>query len=175
MRNALRAWITDYAKGDNLGGFWRLYRRRQHAKNRLTRNILTFLLNRAARRHGGYLGNGAVIEGFLSLPHGLHGVYISRYARIGSNCRIYQNVTIGETDGKAPQIGDHCLIGAGAVVIGGIRIGSHVKIGAGPWCIPMWTIFAPSWRSRPASYGRSDPPCLFQKNGALAPDGLGSN
>ena len=52
MRNALRAWITDYAKGDNLGGFWRLYRRRQHAKNRLTRNILTFLLNRAARRHG---------------------------------------------------------------------------------------------------------------------------
>ena len=98
MRNALRAWITDYAKGDNLGGFWRLYRRRQHAKNRLTRNILTFLLNRAARRHGGYLGNGAVIEGFLSLPHGLHGVYISRYARIGSNCRIYQNVTIGETD-----------------------------------------------------------------------------
>lgn len=56
MRNALRAWITDYAKGDNLGGFWRLYRRRQHAKNRLTRNILTFLLNRAARRHGGYLG-----------------------------------------------------------------------------------------------------------------------
>ena len=131
MRNALRAWITDYAKGDNLGGYWRLYRRRQHAKNRLTRNILTFLLNRAARRHGGYLGNGAVIEGFLSLPHGLHGVYISRYARIGSNCRIYQNVTIGETDGKAPQIGDHCLIGAGAVVIGGIRIGSHVKIGAG--------------------------------------------
>ena len=37
------------------------------------------------------------------------------------------------------------------------------------------TIFAPLWRSRPASYGRSDPPCLFQKNGALAPDGLGSN
>ena len=175
MRNALRAWITDYAKGDNLGGFWRLYRRRQHAKNRLTRNILTFLLNRAARRHGGYLGNGAVIEGFLSLPHGLHGVYISRYARIGSNCRIYQNVTIGETDGKAPQIGDHCLIGAGAVVIGGIRIGTMSKSAPEPWCIPMWTIFAPSWRSRPASYGRSEPPCLFQKNGALAPDGLGSN
>ncbi|WP_297984402.1 DapH/DapD/GlmU-related protein, partial [uncultured Oscillibacter sp.] len=34
-------------------------------------------------------------------------------------------------DRKAPQIGDHCLIGAGAVVIGGIKIGDYVKIGAG--------------------------------------------
>ena len=34
-------------------------------------------------------------------------------------------------DRKAPQIGDHCLIGAGAVVVGGITIGDFVKIGAG--------------------------------------------
>ena len=77
------------------------------------------------------MGKTAVIEGFLSLPHGLHGVYISRDARIGSGCRIYQNVTIGEVEGRAPQIGRNCLIGAGAVVVGGIRIGDGVKIGAG--------------------------------------------
>ena len=32
---------------------------------------------------------------------------------------------------KAPVIGDNCLIGAGAVIIGGIKIGSNVKVGAG--------------------------------------------
>ena len=32
---------------------------------------------------------------------------------------------------QAPTIGDNCLIGAGAVVVGGIRIGNGVKIGAG--------------------------------------------
>ena len=36
---------------------------------------------------------------------------------------MYQNVTIGEVEGKAPQIGRNCLIGAGAVVVGGILIG----------------------------------------------------
>lgn len=40
-------------------------------------------------------------------------------------------MTIGEVDRCAPVIGDNCLIGAGAVLLGGIRIGSNVKIGAG--------------------------------------------
>ena len=50
---------------------------------------------------------------------------------MGDNCLIYQNVTIGEVNRKAPVIGDNCLIGAGAVLIGDIKIGSFVKIGAG--------------------------------------------
>ncbi len=40
-------------------------------------------------------------------------------------------MTIGEVSGKAPQIGDGCLIGAGAVLVGDIRVGNCVKIGAG--------------------------------------------
>lgn len=50
---------------------------------------------------------------------------------IGKDCWIYQNVTIGESNRKAPVIGDGCLIGAGAVIVGDVRIGNHVKIGAG--------------------------------------------
>lgn len=64
-------------------------------------------------------------------PTGCTGIYISRYAKIGRGCRIYQNVTIGEVGGKAPEIGENCLIGAGACIVGGVRIGSNVKIGAG--------------------------------------------
>ena len=71
------------------------------------------------------------MKGRPTLPHGLQGIFISRYASVGEGCLIYQNVTIGEVNRKAPVIGDHCLIGAGAVLIGNIRIGDRVKIGAG--------------------------------------------
>lgn len=128
---SIRERITDYSLGNDLRRFWRLFYRRERAKTSFLRHLLTFFINRSAHKHGGYIGNGAVIEGIPSLPHGLHGIYISRYAHIGTGCRIYQGVTIGEVDGKAPVIGDRCLIGAGACLIGNIRIGDNVKIGAG--------------------------------------------
>lgn len=128
---SFRENIAEYSKGNSLRRFWRLFRRQKKVKNRLARDILTFLLSRSAHRHGGYIGPGAVICGIPSLPHGLHGVFISRYAVVGENCRIYQNVTIGEVNRKAPEIGSGCLIGAGAVLVGNIKIGSNAKIGAG--------------------------------------------
>lgn len=56
-------------------------------------------------------------------------------AVIGDNCSILQNVTLGGT-GKAdedrhPKIGNGVLIGAGAKVIGNIKIGDCARIGAG--------------------------------------------
>lgn len=88
-------------------------------------------MSRSAHRHGGYVGPGAVFLGRPSLPHGLHGIFVSRYAVVGKDCLIYQNVTIGEVNGKAPVIGERCLIGAGAVIVGDVTIGNDVKIGAG--------------------------------------------
>ena len=128
----IRRRIIDYSRGNNLHHFWRLYRiRKKTGSDGIVHDILTFLLSGCAHRHGGYIGPDTVIKNNLSLPHGLHGVFISRYAQIGENCCIYQNVTIGEIDRKAPVIGNNCLIGAGAVIIGDIRIGDNVKIGAG--------------------------------------------
>ena len=128
----IRREIIDYSRGNNLRIFWWLYRQQKKGKQEgLLHDIFTFLLSRNAHRHGGYIGPDAVIEGKLSLPHGLHGIFISRYAKIGEGCCIYQNVTIGEVNRKAPVIGDGCFIGAGAVLIGDIKIGNQVKIGAG--------------------------------------------
>ena len=126
-----RETLIDYSRGNDLRGFWRLYRRQQRARTRLGRDFWTFFLSRSAHRHGGYVGPGAVFAGEPSLPHGLHGVFVSRYAVVGRGCRIYQNVTIGEVDGQAPVLGDGCLIGAGAVLVGGIRVGNRVRVGAG--------------------------------------------
>lgn len=126
-----RRKIIEYSKGNNLQGFWRFYRLQKAAKHLYSRNIFTFLMSRSAHRHGGYVGPDTVFQDIPTLPHGLHGIFISRYAVIGKNCWIYQNVTIGEVNRKAPVIGDGCIIGAGAVIVGDIRIGSNVKIGAG--------------------------------------------
>lgn len=127
----LREKLMDYSLGNNLGLYWRLFRLRERTGQGMFADALTFLLNRMADRRGGYIGRGAKIAGIPSLPHGLHGIYISRYAAIGADCRIYQNVTIGEVGGKAPSIGNGCLIGAGAVLVGDIRVGDGAKIGAG--------------------------------------------
>ncbi|KAM7525295.1 hypothetical protein LguiA_015197 [Lonicera macranthoides] len=63
------------------------------------------------------------------------GVVIGETAVIGDNVSILHNVTLGGT-GKGtgdrhPKIGDGVLIGAGAEVLGNIRVGSGAKIGAG--------------------------------------------
>ncbi len=128
---SIRARIDDFSKGDGLGLFWRWFAWRGRTSSRLVRDVLSFFLARMARRHGGYIGRDAVIRGVPTLPHGLHGIYISRYASIGADCWIYQNVTIGEAGRRAPPIGERCLIGAGAVLVGGIKIGNDVRIGAG--------------------------------------------
>lgn len=128
---SIRETLIDYSKGDNLRLYWRLFRWREQIRRKPIQDVLTFFLNRMAHHHGGYIGNGTTFRGIPVLPHGLRGVFISRYAHIGSGCWIYQNVTIGEVERNAPQIGDHCLIGAGAVIVGNIKIGNYAKIGAG--------------------------------------------
>ena len=127
----IRRKVIDYSRGDNLNYFWRLYRLQKKARFRVIRDILTFLMSRSAHRHGGYIGPDTVFMGVPELPHGLHGIFVSRFAVIGEDCRIYQNVTIGEVNRKTPIIGRNCLIGAGAIVLGDIKIGENVKIGAG--------------------------------------------
>ena len=65
------------------------------------------------------------------LPHP-NGVVIHPAVRIGPNCMIFQQVTLGvggPLDG-APQVGGHVDIGAGAKLLGGIVIGDHARIGA---------------------------------------------
>ena len=68
------------------------------------------------------------------MPH-LNGIFIHENASLGEYCTIFQQVTIGANEHKsnpmkAPQIGNHVYIGAGAKILGDIVIGDNVKIGA---------------------------------------------
>jgi serine O-acetyltransferase len=70
------------------------------------------------------------IGGGLLIPHP-NGIVIHPDASIGVNCLIFQQVTLGTRLGTGvPVIEDHVDIGAGAKVLGGIRIGARVTIGA---------------------------------------------
>lgn len=71
------------------------------------------------------------ITGGLLLPHP-NGIVIHPEVKIGPNCLIFQQVTLG-TDGKrygSPQLGAHVDVGAGARILGPVKIGDHAVIGA---------------------------------------------
>lgn len=79
---------------------------------------------------GTELGGGASFAEPPHLPHLLNGIIISDGAKIGRNCTIYHQVTIGQRKHGYPTIGDNVYIGAGAKILGAITIGDNVKIGA---------------------------------------------
>lgn len=93
-----------------------------------------YISYKSFRRHGCSISSYAQIgEGFML--HHTDGIVIGLQVIMGKNCEVFQNVTIGsnrkENDGRfMPIIGDNVTIGAGAVVVGAIKIGNNVKIGA---------------------------------------------
>nr|WP_263314154.1 serine O-acetyltransferase [Mammaliicoccus sp. Marseille-Q6498] len=59
------------------------------------------------------------------------GCVIHSKAKIGKNCKIQQNITIGgRGTAGTPVIGDNVFIGAGATILGDVKIENNVKIGA---------------------------------------------
>jgi serine O-acetyltransferase len=77
---------------------------------------------------------GARIGHSVFIDHGM-GVVIGETAEIGPRCLLYQGVTLGGTgkeQGKRhPTLAENVVIGAGAKVLGAIRIGANTRIGAG--------------------------------------------
>jgi serine O-acetyltransferase len=73
----------------------------------------------------------ADIEGGLLLLHP-NGIVIHPSTHIGPNCIIFQQVTLGtrEHGPEVPHIGGDVSMGAGAKILGGVRIGDHARIGA---------------------------------------------
>lgn len=64
--------------------------------------------------------------------HHFGNIFIHSRAKIGANCTIRQGVTIGTRvdQGPAPVLEDSVDIGAGAQVLGNVRVGCGAKIGA---------------------------------------------
>ena len=88
-----------------------------------------FLQRLIYRRYGLEIPSGADIGGGLYIAHPVGTVIMP--GRIGRNCSIIASVTIGlRNEWAFPDIGDNVFIGAGARVLGGIRVGDDVSVGA---------------------------------------------
>jgi len=76
---------------------------------------------------------GARIGAGFFIDHGM-GTVIGETAEIGDDVTLYHNVTLGGVSWKKekrhPTLEDHVVVGAGAQVLGPIRIGARARIGA---------------------------------------------
>ena len=122
---------------------WALYNglkaMRSHRRaNWLYRHKLYFLARwesqRCVRRTGIEIHPAATIGRRFFIDHGT-GVVIGETTEIGDDCTIYQGVTLGgtgkDTGKRHPTLGNNVMVGAGAKVLGPIKIGNNVRIAAG--------------------------------------------
>jgi len=77
---------------------------------------------------------GAKIGSCVFIDHGM-GVVIGETAEIGDGCTIYQGVTLGGTslyrgEKRHPTLGDGVVVSAGAMVLGGFKVGDGARIGS---------------------------------------------
>lgn len=71
------------------------------------------------------------IGGGLRLPHPT-GIILHPDAVLGPNCQLFHQVTLGLVEDRegVPVLGGHVDIGAGARILGPVRIGDHARVGA---------------------------------------------
>lgn len=76
----------------------------------------------------------AIVGRRVFIDHGM-GTVVGQTAVVEDDCTLYQGVTLGgagKRQGKRhPTLGRGCVVGAGAKVLGDIRLGENVKVGAG--------------------------------------------
>jgi serine O-acetyltransferase len=116
--------------------------RKEHLKNPIISKLYIYSIN---NRHNFFL---KIIHRLLGILLGCdiyayipkstilshpYGIIIHSKAKIGKNCIIMHQVTIGQKkidEQEAPILGNNVFIGAGAKILGKIKIGDNVVIGA---------------------------------------------
>lgn len=125
---------TSVIKGLFIPGFRYMYFLRKASQYK-KKSPLGILYRLIIRRYGFKYGfqipvNTEIGAGFYIGHFGT--IVINGKAKIGKNCNIAHNTTIGRTNrGERkgyPTIGDYVWIGTGSVIVGGIKIGNNVLI-----------------------------------------------
>lgn len=98
------------------------------------RDLALYLQSQSSRVFGIDIHPAARIGRGIMLDHGT-GIVIGETAAIGDNSSLLHNVTLGgsgkEAGDRHPKVGKGVMIGAGAKVLGNIRIGDCARVAAG--------------------------------------------
>lgn len=119
--------------------------------SRIHLKFLKFRFTRIGRMRGFQIPFNTFGPGLAIAHYG--SIVVNKNAKIGKNCRIHENTTIGANgyySNKAPQIGDNVYIATGARIIGEISIADNVVIGAN--AVVVKSILEPgtTWAGVPA-------------------------
>ncbi len=102
--------------------------------NQGRKDLAYFLQMRVSETFGVDIHPAARIGRGLMIDHA-HSIVIGETAVVGDNVSMLHSVTLGgtgkEEEDRHPKIGDGVLIGAGAKVLGNIRVGDRSRIAAG--------------------------------------------
>lgn len=98
------------------------------------RDMAYFVQMRASELFGVDIHPGARIGRGVMMDHA-HSIVIGETAVVGDNVSMLHSVTLGgtgkEDEDRHPKIGNGVLIGAGAKVLGNIKVGDNSRIAAG--------------------------------------------
>ncbi len=122
-KNVLKALVTD-------GTFAMIMYRCMQACQRLHLAPLAMVFNKLNAVLGRcIIGRNAQFGPGFVLIHS-YGIVINTSVCGGRNVKLEHQVTIGAEKDQAPAVGDDVFVGAGAKILGGVRIGDGAKIGA---------------------------------------------
>ncbi|MCE9613194.1 MAG: serine acetyltransferase [Lentisphaerae bacterium] len=122
-KHVLKALLTD-------GTFAMLMYRMMQASQRAHLAPLAMIFNKLNGFFGRcIIGRGADFGPEFVLIHS-YGVVINSAVRGGRGIKLEHLVTIGAERQAAPVLGDDVFVGAGAKIIGAVRIGSRTRLGA---------------------------------------------
>jgi serine acetyltransferase len=131
---SITRWLMGILKGYNHEKYWRRRSMVVDSKSKtplvLKLYYLFYIKRKDAKLHcsfGTGLNYGAHFETPPFLPHGPHGIIVGSDAKVGSGCIIYHQVTIA---GGNVIIGDRVELGAGSKVLPNVKIGNHCHVGA---------------------------------------------
>ena len=102
--------------------------------NKGRKDLSYFFQSRISEVFGIDIHPAAVIGHGIMIDHA-HSIVIGETAVVGNNVSMLHSVTLGGTgkqdDNRHPKIGDGVMIGAGAKVLGNIKVGHCSRIAAG--------------------------------------------
>ena len=128
--------LGDIDKRRTADYWWLLYTKAKSSRGGVQLYLNKRLYRKLVEESNAFIPLQASFAEKPTMPHGISGVFISSGSRIGRNCTIFHQVTIGSNtlaDSAgcgAPTIGDNVYIGCGAKIIRNVTIGDNVRIGA---------------------------------------------